>query len=159
MTGPLSTLTFTTAVGCAAVGGIFLAFSTFVMKGLGRLPAAQGAAAMRSVNVTAVTPPFMLVLFATAALCVGLGIRAILTWNTAGSAWILAGALIYLIGVVALTAGYHVPRNDALAAADPNSADGQALWASYLVDWTRVNHLRAAAGLAAAASLIVGATR
>jgi uncharacterized membrane protein len=33
------------------VGGIFFAFSAFVMKALDRLPPAQGIAAMQSINV------------------------------------------------------------------------------------------------------------
>ena len=39
-TGPMtSTLTFISAIGCGLIGGVFFAFSTFVMQGLGRLPA------------------------------------------------------------------------------------------------------------------------
>ena len=34
-------LTFTAAIGSGVVGGIFYAFSSFVMAALGRLPSAQ----------------------------------------------------------------------------------------------------------------------
>ena len=34
-------LTLVAALGCALVGGVFFAFSSFVMKALGRLPAPQ----------------------------------------------------------------------------------------------------------------------
>jgi uncharacterized membrane protein len=57
-----------------------------------------------------------------------------------------------------VTVAYHVPRNDALARVDPEGPDGAVYWARYLTEWTRWNHLRAAAGLAAAALLTAGLT-
>ncbi len=48
--GLLHILTLISALGCGLVGGIFFAFSTFVMKALTRLPPAQGIAAMQSIN-------------------------------------------------------------------------------------------------------------
>jgi uncharacterized membrane protein len=50
---------------------------------------------------------------------------------------------------------FNVPRNDALAAVDPASAAGAALWASYLTSWTAWNHVRTSAALAATAALIL----
>ena len=38
--------------------------------------------------------------------------------------------------------GYHVPRNNPLAATDPDSADGAACCQRYQGEWTRGNHLR-----------------
>ncbi len=43
-------LAFAAAVGCGIVGGIFYAFSAFVMRALGRLAPEQGAAAMKAIN-------------------------------------------------------------------------------------------------------------
>ncbi len=59
-----------TALGCALVAGVFAAFSGFVMAALGRITDDAGAAATRSVNVTAVRPPLMVLLFGSAAACV-----------------------------------------------------------------------------------------
>ena len=72
MSSTWSWVSLTTAIGCGLVAGVFLAFSGFVMAGLDRLPAAQGVAAMQSINRTAVRPPLMLAMLATAALCVAL---------------------------------------------------------------------------------------
>jgi uncharacterized membrane protein len=159
MNGPLYALTLVAAVGSATMGGVFHGFSSFVMKGLGRLPAAQGAAAMNSINVTAVTAAFMAPLFGTALLCLGLGVFAVVSWSEAYAVYLLIGALVYVIGTIGTTIAYHVPRNDALAAADPNSAEGQRLWAAYLTEWTRANHLRAVAGIGAAVLFVLALTR
>ncbi|MGI9030825.1 MAG: hypothetical protein ACR2HP_12705 [Ilumatobacteraceae bacterium] len=45
-----------TAVGSVVVGGVFFAFSTFVMKGLAGLPAPTGIAAMQAINLAAPAP-------------------------------------------------------------------------------------------------------
>src|SRR6185436_10873289 len=47
MTTLTRTLTIGTAVGSGLVGGVLFGFSTFVMRALDRLPAAQGLAAMQ----------------------------------------------------------------------------------------------------------------
>jgi uncharacterized membrane protein len=46
MQTPTAILVLATAVGAACTGGALYAFSSFVMQGLERLPAAQGVAAM-----------------------------------------------------------------------------------------------------------------
>ena len=46
----LDLATFLLALGCGLVAGVFFAFSTFVMKALGKLPPAQGVAAMQSIT-------------------------------------------------------------------------------------------------------------
>jgi uncharacterized membrane protein len=63
------------------------------------------------------------------------------------------GGALYLAGTIGLTMTYHVPRNNALAAVEPTSHDAEAHWRRYVADWTRWNHVRVAAGLAAAAAL------
>ena len=79
MTDPLSVATFSTALGCGLIGGVFFAFSTFVMPALAKLPAPQGIAAMQSINVSAITPLFMLALFGTGAACLFLSGYALLS--------------------------------------------------------------------------------
>jgi uncharacterized membrane protein len=57
-------------LGCALVAGIFFAFSTFVMKALGKLSPPQGVAAMQSINVAVINPWFLTAFFGTAVACV-----------------------------------------------------------------------------------------
>ena len=123
---------------------MFFAFSAFVMQGLGRLPADRGAAAMQEINVTAVTPLFMTALFGTAAVCIAAAIAS-------GEAYVLAGAGVYLLGVIVVTIAFNVPRNNALAGADATAQETAELWSRYLREWTAWNHVRTVTGLAAAA--------
>jgi uncharacterized membrane protein len=151
--GLLFALILVTALGCGLMAGVFFAFSAFVMKALARLPPAQGIAAMQSINVRAVTPWFMTAFFGTAALCVLLVIVAVLRWSEPGAVWLLVGSLLYLVGSIGVTMAFNVPRNNALAAVAPGSAEGASLWARYVTDWTAWNHVRTGACLAAAAAL------
>jgi uncharacterized membrane protein len=150
----LPTLTFIAALGSGVVAGVVFAFSSFVMPGLARVPAAGGIAAMNSINVTAVTPMFMTALFGTALVCLVVGIGAVLGWSQPGSLWLLAGSLLYLIGIVVVTMVFNVPLNDALAAVDPASANGAAVWTTYLRDWVMWNHVRTITAIAALACFI-----
>jgi len=151
----LLALTLFSALGCGLIGGVFFAFSSFVMNALARLPPAQGIAAMQSINVVVINPLFMTAFLGTAAACVILAVSSLLRRHEPGAAYLLAGSLLYLVGVILVTMVFNVPRNDALAAVVPASAEGASLWTDYLSGWTAWNHVRTAASLAAAALLTI----
>lgn len=146
-------MTLVSALGCGLMAGVFFAFSASIMRALGRLPPAQGIAAMQSINVAVINPLFMAAFLGTAAACAVVGVWSLLTWDEPGAGYRLAGTLLYLVGTFLVTLVFNVPRNNALAAADPASAEGARVWADYLVTWTAWNHARTAAALAAAAVL------
>lgn len=145
--------TLLAALGSGLIGGVFFAFSTFVMQALARLPPAQGLAAMQHINVTVLTPLFLGVFMGTALLGVALGGWTLLRWPASGGAWVVAGCVLYVVGCFGVTVAANVPLNDKLAAVQAGSAEGVALWQAYLQDWTRWNHVRTLASLAAAAAL------
>jgi uncharacterized membrane protein len=155
MSDALAALTLVTALGCALSAGALFAFSSFVMAALARLPAPQGIAAMQSINVLAPTPVFMTALFGSAVGCVAVAVWALADWDGSFSPYLLVGSALYLAGPVGLTMGYHVPRNNALAAVEPTASGAEAHWRRYVAEWTRWNHVRAAAGLAAAAAFVI----
>ncbi len=143
------------ALGSGLVAGIFFAFSTFVMEALDRLPPAQGIAAMQSINVVVINPWFMIAFFGTAVACIVLAIHSLLDWPGPRAAYSLVGSGLYLLGTILVTVAFNVPRNNALAAADPTTSDGARLWAGYVKGWTVWNHVRTLAALAAAAFLTI----
>ena len=153
--GWLLVLTIVSALSCGLVGGVFFAFSSFVMKALAGLPPAQGIAAMQSINVVVITPLFMLPLFGTAVPCLALAIASLVDWGEPGAAYLLAGGLLYLVGTVLVTIACNVPRNNALAAVDPDSADGADRWARFVPGWTAWNTVRTVAAVAAAAAFTI----
>ena len=156
MSSAVLALTIATALGCGTAGGALFAFSSFVMPALDRLPPAQAIAAMQSINVRAVTPVFMTALFGTGLLCVVVIVVGIGALDEPYGGYLLAGGLVYLLGIPGVTMAYNVPRNNALDRLDPQSTEAAAHWDRYMREWTRANHLRAAAGIVASGLLIGG---
>ena len=146
MSSAVAVLAIATAVGAGCTGGALYAFSSFVMPGLARMPASQAVAAMQSMNVTAVRAPFMLAFAGTAVLSLALAAVAIASLGESWAPWLLAGAVLYLVGVFGLTIGFRVPRNDALATLAADAPGTAQAWATYLSEWTAGNHVRTAAG-------------
>lgn len=148
-------LTLLAALGCGLIAGAFFAFSAFVMKALGRLPANEGIAAMQSINVVVLNPWFLTVFLGTAAACGLAVVFSLMRWQNAGSTYRLVGSVLYLVGTFLVTMICNVPLNDKLAAVNPTNPDAASVWANYLTNWTAWNHVRTVAALAAAASLIL----
>ena len=155
----LQVLIFVTALGCGLAAGVFFAFSSFVMSALNRLPAAQGIAAMQSMNITVVRPLFMIDLFGTALITLPLLVIGIRHRDERWGLLLIVGALLYLVGTIVLTAVYHVPRNNALDTLDPTSPDAAEQWRDFFVGWTRWNHVRTLSSLGAAASFMAALLR
>lgn len=147
--------TLATAIGCGLIGGIFFGFSSFVMRALDRLPPANGIAAMQSINVVVLNPWFLVPFMGTAAGCAILGASSLLRWRQPEHLLVIVGSTLYLLGTLGVTIAFNVPRNDALAAVDADSADGAALWTRYVSEWTDWNTVRTITALAAAGMLIV----
>lgn len=143
-------LAFAAAVGAGLMAGFFFAFSVSVMGALRRVPAEQGIAAMQQINVVVLNPVFLAVFFGAALLSLASGVASFLMADGSGSTFLLAGGSVYILGSFLVTVACNVPRNDALAAVDPSSEEGAALWAGYLKAWTMWNHVRMIASLAAA---------
>ncbi len=160
MTGSLLyVLIFVATLGAGLIGGLFFAFSTFVMTALGRLAPAGGIAAMQSINVAVLNPMFFTAFFGTAALCIVLVFFVLVDWSSDAAVPLLAGSLLYLIGTILVTILFNVPLNNRLAAVAPESVESADAWRHYLKTWTAWNHVRTAASLGAAASFIVALVR
>ncbi|RQQ56439.1 anthrone oxygenase family protein [Burkholderia stagnalis] len=142
-------LLWCSAIGCGVLAGVYFAFSAFVMTSLGRLAPAAGIAAMNAINVDIVRSLFMPAFLGTTLTSLALVVLALLRVGEPGAIGIVAGGASYVLGMFVVTMVFNVPLNDALAAADPASAEGAALWARYLRDWTLWNHVRALASMAA----------
>lgn len=137
-------------LGAGIIGGVFFAFSTFVMKALAQLPPNRGAAAMQRINVVVLNPLFLGVFMGSAALSLACIALSILQWRMPGSAWLLAAGILYLVGTFLVTIAFNVPRNERLARFDTHAADSVPYWDVYVREWTAWNHVRTIAALAAA---------
>ena len=147
--------TVAAAVGCALVAGLLFAFSTSVMPALRQRPAAEGIAVMQTINSTILNPLFGLVFGGTTVLCLVLAVTAPFTTDESHATLRGIGSALYVVGVFVETMVVNVPMNNALDAVDPAGDEGASYWRTYLRRWTAWNHVRALAGTAASAMLVV----
>jgi uncharacterized membrane protein len=137
------------AIGCGLLAGLYFAFSTFIMTALGRIGQAAGIAAMNAINVAIVQSLFLPIFLATTATSAALAATALFRLSEPGAMVMLAGGVLYVLGMFVVTMVFNVPLNNALAAAAPESQEAASLWARYLTDWTWWNHVRTVSSTAA----------
>lgn len=151
---PVVVLTAAASLGSAAAGGIFYAFSTFVMRGLDHTGPAAAITAMRGMNAEANNnAPFLLLLLGSALLSVIVGVMAVAQIGRPGSWYLLAGAIFGVLGMV-ITMAFNVPLNNHLDQID--LADAAAEWQAYFTTWTAWNHVRTVTGFAGAVLMLAG---
>lgn len=149
---PLATAT---GIAAALVGGIFFAFSGFVMAGLGRAGPVAGIKAMQQINITVINPLVFLFFLGTAPLAAVVAALA-LVFTKAGMFTVL-GAALYIVGCIGVTGVFNVPLNNALAKVEAGTAEGDAIWSHYLRRWTVWNTVRTLACIGAAGLILSGA--
>ena len=142
------------AIGCGLMAGLYFAFSTFIMTALGRIDTVAGISAMNAINAVIVQSLFMPVFLGTTVAGLVLAVTGGVRWSEPGATAMLAGGLVYVIGMFVVTMVFNVPLNNALAAADPAGSEAAALWARYPEIWTWWNHVRTLSSTAACALFI-----
>lgn len=145
----LDSLPLLVSLGSALVGGVFFAFSAFVMKALAQLPAAHGIAAMQRINVVVLNPLFLGVFVGTAVLAAICVLAGFFPWGTTRSGLLLTAGLAFLLGSFGVTAACNVPRNERLGRMDSESDAAAAYWPVYVREWLRWNHVRTLASVVA----------
>ena len=141
----------------ALIGGVFLAFSDFIMRSLAHTGGAGGVEAMQVINREVFRWIFMALFLGLAPVSLivaGYGM-AKLDGPTA-VVMVLAG-LTYLVGCFGVTVLFNVPMNEALAGMDRSDPATQSYWVqTYLPRWTFWNTVRAIACTVSAVLLLIG---
>jgi uncharacterized membrane protein len=153
--GVMQAVTVATAACCGVTGGVLFAFSSFVFPALRNLPATEAVLAMQAINLAAPRSWFMLPLLGSALGSVVTGLYAAFAGSGPGRALLLVGAVAG-VSALAITAGYHVPHNDILAAVDAHGPTAAAQWQQFAPGWARWNHVRTATALLATVALLSG---
>jgi uncharacterized membrane protein len=86
--------TMLVALGAGLIGGVFFAFSSFVMRALAKLPVPEGIAAVQSINIAVINPLFMAVLLGTASGCALLAVYSLASLHLPGTWYLVSGSLL-----------------------------------------------------------------
>ena len=141
----------------ALVGGVFLAFSDFIMRALSLTGGTGGVEAMQVINREVFRWVFMALFLGMAAVSLAIvGYGASNLAHPSGGLILLAG-LVYLIGCFGVTVFFNVPMNEALAGMNLSEDTTRTYWTrTYLPRWTFWNTVRTLACGVAAALLLFG---
>ena len=141
----------------ALVGGVFLAFSDFIMRSLAITGGVGGVEAMQVINREVFRWVFMALFLGMAAVSLVIAGYGALGLSSPAGTLIMAAGLVYLIGCFAVTVFFNVPMNEALAGMDLSSDATRDYWTqTYLPRWTFWNSVRTVACAVSAALLLFG---
>ena len=144
----------------ALVGGVFLAFSDFIMRSLSLTGGVGGVEAMRVINREVFRWIFMTLFLGMAVISLILaGYGGIVIGGGPGTLIAIAG-LAYFVGCFGVTICFNVPMNETLAGMDLSSEAARNYWIeTYLPRWTFWNSVRTVACGISAALLLSGLLR
>lgn len=137
----IDTMLWAAAIGGGLMAGIYLAFSTFIMRSFATLSPAHAIDAMNAINRVILRSPFMPLFFGTSLAALGLALAALLKWQEPYAMHMLVAGTVYVIGMFTCTALFNVPLNNRLERIDRGKGKA-ADWQYYLLHWTRWNHVR-----------------
>jgi len=144
-------------IAYALVGGVFLAFSDFIMRSLALTGGHGGLEAMQIINREVFRWIFMALFLGMAVVSlIFVGFGAFAPTGPSGTLILLAG-LVYLVGCFGVTVFFNVPMNEALAGMEVSSDTTRDYWLQvYVPRWTFWNSVRTIASAVSAALLLFG---
>lgn len=160
MENPAQLMTWTIILSCLGSGmmaGLFVSFSSFMMKAFSSLENEEGMRAMQAVNRFILRPSFLFVFLGTAVLSVA---AALLAYLSQGPwAYTISASATYVIACILSTIRFNIPLNDRLEKTDPLTVEGHEFWRQYVNQWTKWNHVRALACVVTAILLAISLTK
>lgn len=126
----------------AVVGGVFSAFSEFIMRGLLRAEPAGGIEAMQQINRTVLRTQFVAGIIVIAPMSIAIAVYAANAVDGVAGLALIAAPIVYVPTVFFMTIFGNVPMNKRLDRVDYRAPEAAQYWEVYGRDWTRMNHIR-----------------
>ena len=123
------------------LGGVYFAFSFFVMQSLNEIDHKEAIKAMSSINLVILKSPFMILFSFSSFIALALFLKSIFACEILSSRG--SASLVFLIGMFLCTAIKNVPLNDKLASFN-DSLSPEIEWNYYYKNWIMWNHVRTA---------------
>ncbi|MEO0466554.1 MAG: anthrone oxygenase family protein [Pseudomonadota bacterium] len=130
------------AIWSAVIGGVFSAFSEFVMRGLLRAEPSGGIEAMQHINRTVLRTQFVAGILLITPMSIAFGVFALSETEGVAKAALIAAPMVYVPTVFLMTMFGNVPMNNRLERLDYRTTEAETYWRTYGRDWTRLNHVR-----------------
>ena len=126
------------------IGGVYFAFSFFVMQSLKKTSDSDAIRTMNAINVVILKSPFMLLFFFSSFIALILFLENLILYKLISKQGF--ASLIFLGGMFLCTATKNVPLNNKLADFDfkDSTFNPTIEWNNYYRDWIKWNHIRTA---------------
>lgn len=145
------------ALWSAVIGGVFSAFSEFVMSGLLRTAPAGGIEAMQHINRTVIKTQFVAGILSIAVFSVLFAIYSMTIFEGSALVTLILAPIVYLPSVFLMTMFGNVPMNNRLERLDHKTFEAETYWIEYGREWTRLNHIRALGSVLTAGLYLIAA--
>ncbi len=145
------------ALWSAIVGGVFSAFSEFIMSGLLRAEPAGGIEAMQQINHTVIKTQFVAGILSIPVFSIAFGIYAVFMFSGPALVVTILAPVVFVPSVLLMTVFGNVPMNNKLDSLDHRAAESLAYWQEYGRVWTRLNHFRSLGSILTAGFYIIAA--
>jgi uncharacterized membrane protein len=145
------------ALWSAMIGGVFSAFSEFIMTALLQVAPAGGIESMQHINRTVLKTQFVAGILSIAVFSVLFAVYGLLVFDGAALVTLVLAPLVYLPTVFLMTLFGNVPMNRKLDELDHSAAETEAYWRHYGRVWTRRNHVRALGSVLTAGLYLIAA--
>mgnify|MGYP001203358405 CR=1 FL=1 len=136
------------------IGGVYFAFSFFVMHSLNKINHLEAIRMMNTINSIILKSPFMFLFFLSSFISVILFLKNLILLKINYNQFL--SSLIFLGGMFLCTASKNVPLNKKLANFDFNdtSSDPEIEW-YYYKNWIKWNHIRTASCFVSTVLLVI----
>ena len=145
------------ALWSAVIGGVFSAFSEFVMSGLLRTAPAGGIEAMQHITRTVIKTQFVAGILSIALFSVLFALYSTTIFEGAALVTLILAPIVYLPTVFFMTIFGNVPMNNKLERLNHKTFEAETYWIDYGRDWTRLNHIRTLGSILTAGLYIIAA--
>ena len=124
------------------IGGVYFAFSFFVMQSLKETSASDAIRTMNTINLVILKSPFMILFFFSSFIAFLLFLENLILYKLMSNEGF--ASLIFLLGMFICTATKNVPLNNKLADFDFNDSNcnPEIEWNDYYTYWIKWNHVR-----------------
>ena len=124
------------------IGGVYFAFSFFVMQSLNKVSHPEAIRTMNSINSVILKSPFMFLFFFSSFIAFIIFLENLILYKLISNKGF--ASIVFLIGMSLCTATKNVPLNNKLADFDFNesSCNPEIEWNYYYKNWIKWNHIR-----------------
>ena len=124
------------------IGGVYFAFSFFVMHSLNKHNPSEAIKIMNSINQVILKSPFIILFFFSSFIALVLFIDNLISKTLISDQGF--ASLIFVVGMFLCTALKNVPLNRKLNDFHDSKNDPEAEWMYYYKHWLKWNHVRTA---------------